>query len=249
MYKIQVGSIPKTPLIVGFDVEWTKNYRVKNGNRPFCFSLIWVPLNFTNPVDIHLKRFGVIGRYIDHTSEEQRLIHAADRLVGLFMQKRALFVGHQFISDISVLLGAAKHTTPHLQQLREAWRNRKISTIKNVFDTRFDLVQNLPPKSRRLVDVCQTHKVDVTQPELQGSMTRMQKKYAAYGDSDIRDKLMTLNFRHSLSSVVLYRLHARPQKTLRNINLNTLLFNNLHEKIPYIDSLPSILLSKGQERP
>jgi hypothetical protein len=23
-------------------VEWTKNYRVKNGNTPFCYSVVWL---------------------------------------------------------------------------------------------------------------------------------------------------------------------------------------------------------------
>lgn len=26
--------------MVALDVEWTKNYQIKNGSRPFCYSLV-----------------------------------------------------------------------------------------------------------------------------------------------------------------------------------------------------------------
>jgi len=30
-----------TTLWASIDVEWTKNYRIKNGNRPFCYSVVY----------------------------------------------------------------------------------------------------------------------------------------------------------------------------------------------------------------
>jgi hypothetical protein len=38
-YYEQGLPMPGGSLIVGFDVEWTKNYQRKNANRAFCCSL------------------------------------------------------------------------------------------------------------------------------------------------------------------------------------------------------------------
>jgi hypothetical protein len=41
------GEAPPYPLgtrlLAAIDVEWSKNYRVKGGNVPFCFSVTWSP--------------------------------------------------------------------------------------------------------------------------------------------------------------------------------------------------------------
>jgi len=51
------GRAPRRPtgttLWASIDVEWTKNYRIKNGNRPFCYSLVYVAVPSTAaPVDL-----------------------------------------------------------------------------------------------------------------------------------------------------------------------------------------------------
>ena len=33
---------PISDSLIGFDAEWTKNYKIKNGNVPFCFSIVAV---------------------------------------------------------------------------------------------------------------------------------------------------------------------------------------------------------------
>jgi hypothetical protein len=42
------GSPPSCPegsrLLAAMDVEWSKNYRSRNGNVPFCYSVIWLSL-------------------------------------------------------------------------------------------------------------------------------------------------------------------------------------------------------------
>lgn len=35
---------PGAVRIASLDVEWTKNYRVRNGNRPFCYSVVYLDL-------------------------------------------------------------------------------------------------------------------------------------------------------------------------------------------------------------
>ena len=36
---------PGTPLAAAIDVEWSKNYRVRGGNVPFCYSVVWLALS------------------------------------------------------------------------------------------------------------------------------------------------------------------------------------------------------------
>jgi hypothetical protein len=40
------GAAPACPrgtaLLASVDVEWTKNYRVPDGNVPFCYSVVWL---------------------------------------------------------------------------------------------------------------------------------------------------------------------------------------------------------------
>ena len=33
-------KLPISDALIGFDAEWTKNYKIKNGNIPFCFSIV-----------------------------------------------------------------------------------------------------------------------------------------------------------------------------------------------------------------
>ncbi|MFD0593151.1 hypothetical protein ACFQZ4_11870 [Catellatospora coxensis] len=42
------GQLPQpgdeTMLVASVDVEWSKNYKIKNGNRAFCYSVAWLQL-------------------------------------------------------------------------------------------------------------------------------------------------------------------------------------------------------------
>ena len=35
---------PGTVLVAAVDVEWSKNYRIRGGNMPFCYSVVWIAL-------------------------------------------------------------------------------------------------------------------------------------------------------------------------------------------------------------
>jgi hypothetical protein len=43
------GLVPRHPpgvrLLAAIDVEWSKNYRIRRGNVPFCYSVVWLALS------------------------------------------------------------------------------------------------------------------------------------------------------------------------------------------------------------
>ncbi len=47
------GRVPARPagtrLLASIDVEWTKNYRVRNGNVPFCYSVTYLAIPTSGP--------------------------------------------------------------------------------------------------------------------------------------------------------------------------------------------------------
>ena len=52
------GGLPGASVLAAVDVEWSKNYRVANGNVPFCYSVIWLALPASGPpVDLGRARF------------------------------------------------------------------------------------------------------------------------------------------------------------------------------------------------
>src|SRR5262245_22444513 len=52
--------------VASIDVEWTKNYRIKNGNRPFCYSIVWLDLPHQNtPTDLDGAVFGWTSVYVE----------------------------------------------------------------------------------------------------------------------------------------------------------------------------------------
>jgi hypothetical protein len=64
-------------LLASIDVEWSKNYRIKNGNIPFCYSIVWIRMP-ARPVVLTEVTFGYLSRYVSSSEETQDLISAAD---------------------------------------------------------------------------------------------------------------------------------------------------------------------------
>jgi hypothetical protein len=225
-------------VIVGLDVEWTKNYHITNGNRAFCFSLVSVK---QDRYELSLLEqeltFGFHLDYAESEEECQQLCQHADRLVALALSEQNVIVGHQFSSDISVLLACADGSLPAIEALQYAWRTRnqsqKRSTVK-VFDTRYDL-GTPKEESHRLVDVCNSWNLAVTQPEIAGSMTKMQRDFYSNQSSLILEKIAVLNLRHSLSSILLYLFHLY-ERPICTININEILYRNLAGKFDYVES-------------
>lgn len=231
-----------TKALVGFDVEWTKNYKIKHGSQPFCFSFVWLDIDRSERDFSDQIEFGLSARYVQDSSEIPTLIQEADsalcQLVDQF--EEIIVVGHQFSSDLGVLL---QHPdagqVPNLRRLKDAWSERRepglfSSRTIQVLDTRYDLETILTKKSRRLVDVCDELGLEVTQPEIRGSMTKMQRSFYETGDSSILQRLLVLNIRHSLSSAILYLFSLKGRPPYPYVNTNRILYKNLNAELDYL---------------
>ena len=70
---------PGTRLLAAIDVEWSKNYRVKDGNVPFCFSVAWLPLPGAGDAAVtDTTRFWYTSAYVEDDRERGDLITAAE---------------------------------------------------------------------------------------------------------------------------------------------------------------------------
>jgi hypothetical protein len=233
-------SVTDAPLVVGFDVEWTKNYQQKQANRAFCFSLVWVkahPPGGIRALEQTLD-FGFVSGYAESEEECQLLCSHANRCVDQVLSPHYVIVGHQFSSDLSVLLACSEARLPAVERLQRAWRTRRhplAERIVGIFDTRYDLPTSKEAASNKLVNVCPAWNLLVTQPEIQGSMTKMQRDFYQNHSLLILEKIAILNLRHSLSSVLLYLFH-RYERPMQSVNINTILYRNLSEHFDYIRS-------------
>jgi hypothetical protein len=228
-------------LLAAIDVEWTKNYRIRNGNRPFCYSIIYtaVPNNRT-PSVVNRPDFEFTSVYVEHDDETTDLIIRADAEMRAALEAADLICGHQFTSDLAVLANAA--TTlglpdpPAVQSARAAWRSRQAAALRDrpsssrpaVVDTRYDTDHVLGCSSRRLVDVCTDLRLNVAQPELRGtSMTALHRDWLKRGEPESRERISVLNLRHSLSTA-LVALHATGYGSWDStLNVNRLLASGL----------------------
>ncbi len=90
--------------------------------------------------------------------------------------------------------------------------------------------------SRRLVDVCTDLGLDVTQPELRGSMTAMHRAWLATHDPELRERLTVLNLRHSLSTALVALYALGMVRWPRGFNVNRLLYQQLAGRYAWLDS-------------
>ncbi len=246
--------VPAGPLLVGFDVEWTKNYQRKNANRAFCFSLVWVRAE--PPGDLQMLErtldFGFWLCYSEAEEECELLCHEANRCVKQLLAQENVVVGHQFSSDVSVLLACSEETLPAIELLQQCWRSRQHPLepqAVSVFDTRYDLPTSKNGQSNKLVHVCPAWNLIVTQPEIKGSMTKMQREFYQHHALLILEQIAVLNLRHSLSSVLLYLFHRFGCPSYP-VNINAILHRNLAAQFEYVRSarFASLLTDISQER-
>lgn len=224
------GAVPLraagTRLVASVDVEWSKNYRVTGGNRAFCYSVVWLAVPASDrpvPLSGGLP-FWSTSVYLDRDIERPDLIDAAAADLGAVVADADIVVGHQLCSDLAVLIANAGHSVPPaLTRARDAWRARHSDPARRVVDTRFDAGHVLSNPSRRLVDVCDELRLDVTQPELaRKSMTALHRDWLERGDVEARERVTVLNLRHSLSAAYV-ALRAAGQVSWRaplNVNAN-----------------------------
>src|SRR5262245_14238136 len=111
------GRAPRRPtgttLWASLDVEWTKNYRIKNGNRPFCYSVVYLALpSTTTPIEADELPFSYTSVYVEDPDETGALLAAANDAVHIAFRTADLITGHQFTSDLAVLANASPDPLP-----------------------------------------------------------------------------------------------------------------------------------------
>ena len=246
---------PGTRLVASIDVEWSKNYRVKDGNRAFCYSIVWLVVP-TGDGAAALPRAGLpmwcTSVYLDHDGERGDLVAAAAADFAAATEAADLITGHQLCSDLGVLTANAGPRPPAaLLAARQAWHDRRTEPARRVLDTRFDAGHVLAERSRRLVDVCGELDLDVTQPELvRKSMTALHREWLTSGDIEARERVTVLNVRHSLSTA-LVGLRAAGHVTWRKpVNVNAMIATALSGRVGWLEH-PTFraLVPRGRRAP
>ncbi|MBV9140886.1 MAG: hypothetical protein JO115_08200 [Pseudonocardiales bacterium] len=222
--------------VAALDVEWTKNYHIKGGSRPFCYSVVllrWPQEG--DDLSTYPASFGFKSVYVTEEDDERALIVALDSDLQAWLASDSLLAGHQLSSDLSVAKNASVSTLVGVEGAYALWRTRR-SEHGRVFDTRYD-VDHLPiGASRRLVDVCGDVKLDVRQPELaRGSMTKLQRHFLEHGSESIREQLLTLNVRHSLSTALVACL-GMGLVSVGARNVNQLVHQEMWDLVEYVRS-------------
>jgi hypothetical protein len=233
------SSPPGTRLLASIDVEWAKNYRVKNGNVPFCFSVAWLPLPDGDSAVTDTTRFWCTSAYVEDDGERGDLITAADSALECIASCASLVTGHQLCSDLAVLAASADENLAAIEAARNAWRQRRQAGPGQLayLDTRYDAGHVLACHSRRLVDVCNDLRLDVTQPELRGaSMTALHRRWTEHGDTTAREKITVLNLRHSLSTAIVAARAAGLAHWQPGLNVNRLLGGQLGSELSWTAS-------------
>jgi hypothetical protein len=226
------GCPPGVRLVAAIDVEWSKNYRIRGGNVPFCYSVVWLSFPARGAsTGLDTGRFWYTSAYVEDTGECVDLVARADSALTCLMRYASLIAGHQLCSDLAVLAAAAAGSQPSaVAATTVGWRQRRQdSPVQPRFlDTRYDTGHILTCQSRRLVDVCTDLGLDVTQPELRGtSMTALHRRWLELGDITAREKITVLNLRHSLSTAMIAARAAGLAHWQPGLNVNRLLADGL----------------------
>jgi hypothetical protein len=93
-------------LVASVDVEWSKNYRITNGNRAFCYSIVrrCLPARVARPVRLTAGLpFQTTSVYLDNDDERTELVAMAAADIAAATETADLIAGHQLCSDLAVL--------------------------------------------------------------------------------------------------------------------------------------------------
>jgi len=210
--------------LAAIDVEWSKNYRIRGGNIPFCYSAVWLAGSASQTLD--LRRFWYTSAYVEDPGELADLLASADSTLACLLRNATVITGHQLCSDLAVLAAASTTPASAVAAASAAWRQRRQASAgqPGFLDTRYDAGHILSGRSRRLVDVCADLRLDVTQPELRGiSMTALHRRWLQAGDVVAREKITVLNLRHCLSTALVAARAAGLANWHPGLNVNRLL--------------------------
>jgi hypothetical protein len=229
-------------------VEWTKNYRIKGGNVPFCFSVTWLSLPADGDAIVQdTSQFWYASAYVEDAAERGDLVMVADSALRCLASHASVIAGHQLCSDLAVL--AAEYVkAPAIEGAAAAWRQRRNTAPGQpaFLDTRYDAGHILADTSRRLADVCADLALDVTQPELRGtSMTALHHRWLQAGDATAREKITVLNLRHSLSTAIVAARAAGLAHWAPGLNVNQLLARELGTTLGWTAS-PAFIALLGE---
>ncbi|MEO3853763.1 hypothetical protein [Acrocarpospora sp. B8E8] len=232
------GSVPAPRdghlLAASLDVEWTKNYKIKNGNVPFCWSVTWLEISPGQPAPVE---FGYTSLYVEDSVETQDLIDAAEAEIALITATADVIIGHQVSSDLAVLRNASTRQLGHVETLRDHWHERREITTPLVIDSRYDVGDVLTGASRRLVDVCGELHLEVTQPELaRKSMTALHRDWLIDQDPEPRERITVLNLRHGLSAAYVALHGGGLTSWAGTLNVNATLHAQLSDTFAWLDT-------------
>lgn len=249
------GQVPVgragTRTVASVDVEWTKNYRIKDGNVPFCYSVVYLTVPAAGAVDPDAIGVQVTSRYVEDPTETMELVAAAATELDRCLVRADLVVGHQLSSDLGVLAAAARTRQPtpaceaDIADARAAWHARhsdprhagagRARRGPRVLDTRYDAEQILTGHSRRLVDVCTELGLHVTQPELRGtSMTAVHRRWLDHGEVQARERVTVLNLRHSLSAALVALKATGRLPVEQVVDVNRMLTDRLPDTLDWL---------------
>lgn len=224
-------------ILASLDVEWTKNYRMKNGNIPFAWSVTWTCVPIGAEPGVPPTAFGYRSMYVENDSETQHLIDGADAYINVLLDNADFVIGHQLSSDLAVLQNASGKKSPSVRHLRNLWHGRRLRGSPRVVDSRYDIDSIATGPSRRLVDVCAMIHLDVTQPELGSrSMTALHRRWIHDQDDAARERISVLNLRHSLSSAFVAMRSLGLIRWDGVFNLNRLLRRELISNFEWVQS-------------
>jgi hypothetical protein len=239
------GHAPRTRagrcLTASVDVEWTKNYQVRNGNQPFCCSVVYLDLPASDRADLSEVPFEYVSVYLEPGEPATDLACRADTLIRDVLREARVVTGHQVCADLAVLAAAAGNgaiPVPSVAEARTAWHSRRESDqLRQVIDTRYDIGHVLRGTSRRLVDVATELGLDVTQPELRGtSMTALHRTWLKTGNSSARERISVLNLRHSLSTALAALNASGRGQWTGTLNVNRLIAGRAAGAWPWLES-------------
>jgi len=77
---VRCGQPPGSLLAAAIDVKWSKNYRIRGGNVPFWYSVVWLALPGNGVgADLDVARFWYTCAYVETSHETADLVARADR--------------------------------------------------------------------------------------------------------------------------------------------------------------------------
>jgi hypothetical protein len=236
------GTAPPCPpammLAAAVDVEWSKNYQIKNGNVPFCYSAVWLAVPASgSAAAMDSARFWYRSAYVQDASQTASLVASAGEILASLLAHADLIAGHQLCSDLAVLAANASVPPEGVTAARKAWNHRRRTPgSPRILDTRYDTSHLLAGTSRRLVDVCAELGLDVTQPELRGtSMTALHRRWLDHGDVHAWEKITVLNLRHALSTALVAVRAAGLGHWQPGLNASRMLARELNGTFGWLD--------------